>query len=223
VQQSHRALQLCVESLQMLPDGAHPAAALQTPMVAPAAIEQVTGCPEPPGSPADPQQSLSAVQVSPAGWQPLGCRQTGTPVGPYGAHRWLQHMPPHVGTPPLGKGPTHVQPKQGLIVHWQNSPPQSIPSTWQAALRGGAGAHVPSFAPAATLHALLQQSDAATHTSPGWPQYDGTEQRPFWHHSEQQSPLCMHALPRVLHAVLSGVHVPPAQAPPQHWPSEAHG
>jgi hypothetical protein len=43
--------------------------------------------------------------------------------------------------------------------------------------------------------------------------------RPFEHSDAQQSPFTLHALPAVLHAVFSGVHVPDVQRPPQHSPS----
>lgn len=70
-QQSHDELQDIVESLQTSPFGLHPWGFTQTPTVLPGAIEQDTGLPDPPGSPAEPQQSASVVQMSPTGWQPL--------------------------------------------------------------------------------------------------------------------------------------------------------
>ena len=47
---------------------------------------------------------------------------------------------------------------------------------------------------------------------------------PCLHEREQQSALCVHALPRVRHDALSGVHVPLApQRPPQQSGSALHG
>lgn len=64
-QQSHEALQDIVCSLHTSPSGLHPIGNRQTPTVAGAVITQVTGLPEPPGNPAEPQQSPSVVQRSP--------------------------------------------------------------------------------------------------------------------------------------------------------------
>jgi hypothetical protein len=65
LQQSHDELHDIVFSLQTSPSGLHPIGSLHTPSTAPGAITQVTGMPEPPGRPADPQQSPSAVHRSP--------------------------------------------------------------------------------------------------------------------------------------------------------------
>jgi hypothetical protein len=65
LQQSHEALQELVCSLHTSPSGLHPIGFRQTPMVFGCAMTHVTGCPDPPGRPADPQQSLSLVQRSP--------------------------------------------------------------------------------------------------------------------------------------------------------------
>jgi hypothetical protein len=100
LQQSHEALHDIVLSLQTSPSGLQPMGLRQVPMVAGGVMVQVTGEPDPPGSPADPQQSLSLVHRSPTGWQPLAGWQTRTPVGPYGAHRRLQQAPPQTGTVP---------------------------------------------------------------------------------------------------------------------------
>jgi hypothetical protein len=81
LQQSHEATQLAVCSLQMSPSGLQPIAFAQTPIVAPGASLQVTGDPDPPGRPLDPQQSASFVHKSPAGRQPLAGWQIRTPVG----------------------------------------------------------------------------------------------------------------------------------------------
>jgi len=67
LQQSHEALHEVVLSLQTSPSGLHPIGLRQTPTVAGAVMTQVTGEPEPPGSPAAPQQSVSFVQRSPTG------------------------------------------------------------------------------------------------------------------------------------------------------------
>jgi hypothetical protein len=71
LQQSHDELQLIVFSLQTSPSGLHPIGLRQIPTVDGAVMTQVTGLPEPPGRPAEPQQSPSCVQRSPTGWQPL--------------------------------------------------------------------------------------------------------------------------------------------------------
>jgi hypothetical protein len=70
-----------------------------------------------------------------------------TPVGPYGAHRRLQHVP---------------------------QPLQNDPSTapLQRVLPGAGTLHVPSVAPAAMLQIPPQQSPPCTHASPVWMQYD---------------------------------------------------
>jgi hypothetical protein len=99
-QQSHDELQLIVASLQTSPSGLHPIGKRQTPTVAGAVMTHVTGLPDPPGSPAEPQQSPSFVHRSPTTWHPLAGWQTSTPVGPYGAHARLQQPPPHAGEPP---------------------------------------------------------------------------------------------------------------------------
>ena len=46
------------------------------------------------GEPDQPQQSLSARQRSPVGWQPEAAWQTLTLVAAYGAHERVQHAPP---------------------------------------------------------------------------------------------------------------------------------
>jgi hypothetical protein len=99
-QQSHDELHDIVASLQTSPSGLQPIGLRQTPTLEPAAMTQVTGLCDPPGSPAEPQQSLSCVQMSPTTWQPLAGWQMSTPVGPHGAHARLQHAPPHAGRPP---------------------------------------------------------------------------------------------------------------------------
>jgi hypothetical protein len=66
-QQSHDALHDIVDSLQMSPFGLHPCGLRHTPTLLPAAIEQTTGLPEPPGSPAAPQQSELLAHTSPTG------------------------------------------------------------------------------------------------------------------------------------------------------------
>jgi hypothetical protein len=58
-QQSQDALHDIVASLHTSPFGLHPCGFTHTPTVLPAAIEQTTGLPEPPGNPAAPQQSVS--------------------------------------------------------------------------------------------------------------------------------------------------------------------
>jgi hypothetical protein len=94
-QQSHDELHDIVASLHTSPSGLQPIGLRQMPTVAGDVMEHVTGLPDPPGRPADPQQSLSCVHRSPTTWHPLAGWQMSTPVGPYGAHARLQHPPPH--------------------------------------------------------------------------------------------------------------------------------
>jgi hypothetical protein len=67
LQQLQLASQDFVASLQTSPSGLQPIGLRQTPTTNGAVMLQVTGEPEPPGSPADPQQSVSFVQRSPTG------------------------------------------------------------------------------------------------------------------------------------------------------------
>jgi hypothetical protein len=99
LQQSHDALHDIVFSLQTSPSGLQPMGFLHTPTMLGGVMSHVTGLPDPPGRPMAPQQSVSWVQRSPTGWQPLAGWQTRTCVGPYGAQRRLQHAPPHAGSP----------------------------------------------------------------------------------------------------------------------------
>lgn len=167
-----------------------------------------------------PQQSLSFEQMSPTTWQPLAGWQTSTPVGPNGAQRRLQQLPPHTEAPLSGV----------------TTPPQTVPSTIvQFALPVGGGAHVPkSPAPASgTLHMPLQQSLPDPHVSLVCWQKDEGWQVPFALHSiEQQSEFCAQELPSLWHPPVGrAAHVPAppaseAHRPPQHctllvqlWPS----
>jgi hypothetical protein len=99
LQQSHDELHDIVFSLQTSPSGLQPIGLRHTPTVLGAVMTQVTGLPDPPGRPAEPQQSVSFVQMSPTTWHPLAGWQTSTPVGPQGAHARLQHGPPQAGIP----------------------------------------------------------------------------------------------------------------------------
>jgi hypothetical protein len=81
-QQSHDELQDIVFSLHTSPFGLQPIGFLQTPTVAGEVMTHVTGIPDPPGRPADPQQSLSCAQRSPTTRHPLAGWQTRMPVGP---------------------------------------------------------------------------------------------------------------------------------------------
>jgi hypothetical protein len=143
-QQSHDELHDIVLSLHTSPSGLQPIGLRQTPTVDGEVMTQVTGIPEPPGRPAEPQQSESFVQRSPTTWQPLAGWQTSTPVGPQGAHARLQHAPPHEGSPPE----LRTMPPSGAV------PPQSCPSTTPqfAGPPGGVAPHVPSVAPLAMVH-----------------------------------------------------------------------
>jgi hypothetical protein len=150
LQQSHDELQDVVCSLQTSPSGLQPFGLRQTPTVAGAVMSHVTGFPEVPGSPADPQQSLSFVHRSPTTWHPLAGWQTSTPVGPQGAQARLQHGPPQWGRPP---SLVTTAPASESV-----RPPQSCPSTRPqlAGPLGAAAAHVPSVRPAAIVHVPLQ-------------------------------------------------------------------
>ena len=71
LQQSHDALHDIVASLQTSPSGLQPIGFLHVPTMFGAVMSHVTGWPEPPGKPAEPQQSASCVHRSPTTWQPL--------------------------------------------------------------------------------------------------------------------------------------------------------
>jgi hypothetical protein len=162
-QQSHDELHDIVASLQTSPSGLQPIGLRHTPTPGTEPMTHVTGFFDPPGSPFDPQQSLSCAQMSPTTWQPLAGWQMSTPVGPHGAHARLQHEPPHAGKPP-SYTPVPLVPV----------PPQSCPSC-RLQLAGPPGddvAHVPIAAPAATVHVPVQQSTFDAHESPGCPQND---------------------------------------------------
>jgi hypothetical protein len=164
LQQSHDELHDIVLSLQTSPSGLHPIGRRQMPNVDGDAMSHVTGFPEPPGRPVEPQQSESFVQRSPTTWQPLAGWHTRIPVGPHGAHARLQHGPPHAGSPVA----LRVIPPSGVV------PPHSWPSTTPqlAGPLGGLALHVPSVAPTTTLHVPVQQSDPVEHASPPCPQND---------------------------------------------------
>jgi hypothetical protein len=100
LQQSHEAVQDMVLRRHTSPSGLQPMGLRQMPTVLGGVMVQVTGEPDPPGSPADPQQSVSVVHRSPTGWQPLAGWQTRMPLGPQGAQRRLQHAPPQAGSVP---------------------------------------------------------------------------------------------------------------------------
>jgi hypothetical protein len=137
LQQSHDALHDDVWSLQTSPSGLHPLGLRQTPMVAGAVMLQVTGMPDPPGSPAEPQQSPSVKHRSPTTWHPLAGWQMRVPVGPHGAQARLQQGPPQLGTP----ASFVTMPPSPAV------PPQSSPSTRPqlAGPPGGLDAHVPTL------------------------------------------------------------------------------
>jgi hypothetical protein len=65
LQQSQDELHDIVLSLHTSPSGLHPIGLRQTPTVEGAVMTQVTGMPEPPGRPAEPQHSASVVHRSP--------------------------------------------------------------------------------------------------------------------------------------------------------------
>jgi hypothetical protein len=158
-QQSHDELHDIVASLHTSPSGLQPIGLRQMPTGPPALVSHVTGLPEPPGNPLEPQQSASTRHRSPTGWHPLAGWQTSTPVGPHGAQARLQHAPPHVGSPLSMK----LAPPSGP------EPPQSWPST-RPQLAGPPGAdpaHVPIVWPVAMVQEPVQQSPLAAHASPG--------------------------------------------------------
>lgn len=64
-QQLQDALHDIASSLQTSPSGLQPIGLRHTPTVNGGVMSQVTGLPDPPGRPADPQQSPSCVQRSP--------------------------------------------------------------------------------------------------------------------------------------------------------------
>jgi hypothetical protein len=66
-QQSHDELQDIVLSLQTSPSGLQPMGRRHTPTVLGAVMTHVTGLPDPPGNPAEPQQSPSLRHKSPTG------------------------------------------------------------------------------------------------------------------------------------------------------------
>jgi hypothetical protein len=71
-QQSALALHSFVFRRQIAPAGVHACPLVHRPSAAPPDLEHVTFVLSPSGSPADPQQSLSSLQSSPVGLQPLG-------------------------------------------------------------------------------------------------------------------------------------------------------
>jgi hypothetical protein len=143
---------------QTSPFGLQPIGRRHTPTGPPALRSHVTGLPDPPAMPVDPQQSPSLRQVSPTGWHPLAGWQTSTPVGPHGAHARLQQPPPHCGSP-LSR---YTTPPSDV------PPPHSIPSTSPqfAAPFGGVVPQVPIVCPAATVQLPVQQSAPVEQESP---------------------------------------------------------
>ncbi len=71
LQQSHDELHDMILSLHTSPSGLHPIGFRQMPSIPDPERSHVTGLPDPPGKPAEPQQSVSFVQRSPTTWQPL--------------------------------------------------------------------------------------------------------------------------------------------------------
>jgi hypothetical protein len=177
LQQSHDELQDMVFSLHTSPSGLHPIGLRQTPTVLGGEMTQVTGLCDPPGSPAEPQQSPSFVQRSPTTWQPLAGWHTSTPVGPQGAHARLQHGPPQTGRP----ASFWTIPPPGEV------PPQSCPSCRLqfAGPPGDDDAHVPSVCAAVFVHVPVQQSVPAVQASPGCPQKEDAWHVPLVHSCEQ--------------------------------------
>ncbi len=75
---------------------------------------------------------------------------------------------------------------------------------------------MPNVALAALLHKPPQQSLFVAPMSPFCPQYDGCAQMPFAQSVEQHWLPDVHALPSVLHDVLSAAHFPLVHVPLQH-------
>jgi hypothetical protein len=214
-QQSHDELHDIVFSLHTSPFGLQPIGFLHTPMVAGALMTHVTGIPDAPGKPADPQQSPSCAHRSPTTWHPLAGWQMSTPVGPYGAHARLQHPPPHDGRPPS----TYTTPPSAPV------PPQSTPSTIPqlAGPPGGEVAQVPRAWLAVLVHWPLQQSVPAAHESPPCPQKDDGWHVPLLAQlPEQQWAEVVQSLPTVEQVAFSGVQRPLPQAWLQHSPPDVH-
>jgi hypothetical protein len=179
LQQSHDELQLIVASLHTSPSGLQPCGLRHTPTVLGGVTTQVTGFPEPPGSPFEPQQSPSFVQRSPTTWHPLAGWQMSTPVGPNGAQARLQQGPPHAGRPLSG---LNTAPPSGP------PPAQSCPST-RPQLAGPPGddaPHVPSDWLAAMVHVPVQHWAPAAQASRGWAQNDDAWQVPLLAQSVEQ-------------------------------------
>jgi hypothetical protein len=109
-----------------------------------------TGLPEV-GMPAsmnasDPQQSVSVTHVSPSTWQPVAGWQMSTPVGPHGAHRRLQQLPPHPPSP------------TGELQSWPSAAEQ-FPVNPNAP-------QVPMLPPVGIVQLPVQQSPLEWHASP---------------------------------------------------------
>jgi hypothetical protein len=212
-QQSHDELHDIVFSLHTSPLGLQPMGKRQIPSVPPPLLSHVTGLPDPPGRPVAPQQSVSFVQRSPTGWQPLAGWQTRTPVGPQGAQARLQQGPPHRGRPLSIK----TAPPSGP------EPPQSWPSTSPqlAGPLGAAAAQTPRVLPLGMTHDPVQQSPLVAHASPGCTQKDDDWHVPAEHSPEQHAALDEHALPIVAQAGLSDAQTPVVlQSWLQHWAFE---
>ena len=82
--------------------------------------------------------------------------------------------------------------------------------------------HTPSAAPVVLVQRPPQHSVSVAQTSASCLQNDGAEQIPLAQYCEQQSPFAAQVLPEVLQDLLSGVQVPFAHCPPQHWSFDAH-
>ena len=159
-----------------------------------------------PGAPSAPQQSASFEQMESVTRQPDSGWQTGTPVGPYGAHDLLQHLPPQTAG--------------------GDASAQTVPPTSQEALEGRA--QMPSAFPGAFVQTPPQHSEAVLQMSLFCTQNDGFEQTPLLQNFDAQSPGTAHGLPDVAGPPgFSGAHLPPprpsgAHLPPQHSGSAPH-
>jgi hypothetical protein len=121
LQQSHDERHCTVPRRQTSPLGLHACGLRQTPRMLGDEMAHAPGWSK--------QQSLSCRHTSPTTRHPLAGWQTKTPVGPYGAHRRLQHGPPHGGRP------------ESAVA----TPPQTTPSIIpQLAGPPGGPPHVPS-------------------------------------------------------------------------------
>ncbi len=144
----------------------------------------------------EPQHSPSLVQVSPSTWQPVAGWQMSTPVGPHGAHRRPQQLPPQ----PPSANETAVQ-----LPPWVTAP--RAPTLW----------------PLGMVQTPLQQSAPREQMSlVCWQKDDGSHE-PSTQLPEQHWELVVHVLSKVSQAPpFTDAHVWLVQVWLQHSPAEVH-